>query len=440
MTSFISDSLFYDLGQKLNDPISLKNLVCNSFNNSDLLFPDSPWNDISLCCGYPSLLLLSSVLRNKGLVDEKITHSYVLKIKEILETDGIFDLSLFSGLSGVCFAIQQASCGGPGYSRMLDSLHTLLFKKIDAVYLDPLRANRKNRDATFSSLYDPIQGISGVGRYLLEYPSLPNFSYFLEEIIKALVNLSLPMSYHGYSIPGWYLSPKDPLNYREKDSLHGNFNLGLAHGIPGVLAFLSMAYLKGVYIEGLKDALQRISQWIREKSFLVHGMIRWSTSVSWEEEVGIKPLSNDPCRDAWCYGVPGVARSLFLAGKALQDDDLKNFAATAFRGVFLRSKESWGLPGPALCHGVAGLLLITDQMAKEKGCEDLLPRVKETQEILCSFYQKDSFLGFKDPQPTSKGEYFEIDNPGFLEGTTGIVCTLLSLTDPTLQWHLPMLI
>lgn len=435
-----SELLISKLSQQLVDPDRIKKLVFEAYQNPQLSAPEPPWKDLSLYCGYPSLLLASSTLQSIGMIDESIPHLYVLKIKEILETDGISDLSLFGGVTGVCVAIQYASCGGQRYLRMLESLHNWLFDRIDAVYLQPLWANQKNQDVTFSSLYDIVQGIAGIGRYLLEFLDQPNFEFYLEKIVASLVGLSQPFNYHGHAVPGWALSPHDYLNYKDQNLAHANFNMGLSHGIPGVLALLSMVKLRGIRYPGLSEAIERIATWIKERSFLYEGAIRWSTSVSWDEEIGLKPIAEVPCHDAWCYGVPGVARSLFLGGKALKNDSLKSFAKEAFYGIFLRDAHSWGLPGPGICHGIGGLLLVTSQMAKEEGCGDLSHRVSELEKCVTSFCKEDYPLGIKDYQPTKSGNYLEVDNPGFLEGATGTLCALLSASNSNLQSHLPFLI
>ena len=414
--------------QKLRNHSLIETAMRNSSHMyKDSLFPHPSWNSLSLCEGYPGILLLFSFLEEQELIQEGIAHTYVLRIKEILEKDGIADLSLFSGLTGICFAIHHASRQGTRYSRLLYKLHCVLAERIKFVYLDPLSKNRSNHSYTSSFLYDSVQGLCGIGRYLLEHVDNPFLLDRLKEITNALIAMTLPIHVDGVSVPGWCLSPQDPLNVRGKEELHGNFNIGLAHGAPGILSFLAMVSLRGVIVDGLKEALERLSSWICAKSLIIDGMIRWPSSISWEEEVGSCPQKKDLARDAWCYGVPGVARSLFLAGRALRMSSLRDFAMTAFRSIFLRSPISWNLPGPSLCHGIAGLLLITYQMAQEEEGSDLLIQVNYLQEMLDVFYQKEHLFGFQDVEPSKKGGYVQIDNPGFLEGASGILLTLYYL-------------
>ena len=73
--------------------------------------------DPSLGRGDAGMLLLYAALQQEG-----IAHSYVMKIKETIEVDGISDLSLFNGVAGICFALQQASLEGYRYQKMLGTL------------------------------------------------------------------------------------------------------------------------------------------------------------------------------------------------------------------------------------------------------------------------------------------------------------------------------
>lgn len=441
MSLTLNVDLVLDLAHKMKDPSALKQFMVETSqinqdsSGSSRMF----WDDLSLAGGYPSLVLLFSILQRTGFIKENIAHQYILKMKESIESRGVFTLSLFNGISGICFALQQAFLEDKRYSNMLYSLHDLLIKNIKPIYIDPLEEAWKKNQPISSQIYDVIQGLSGIGRYLLEDLSFPHFLETATDICKALVRLCQPLYVNKYWVPGWLLSPKDPLNARNKKDLRGNFNLGLAHGVPGILAFFAIASLRGIVIDGQKEAMFRIATWIREKSHLENGAIRWPYSISWEKEISGE-LSTETCRDAWCYGVPGVARSLFLAGKAMQDEKLKSFALQAFGGIFFRTREEWLIPGPMLCHGVAGLLMTTIEMAKEEGCVDLLPRVCELREILISYYHPEFPFGFKDKELNSHGNYFERDNPGFLEGSTGAALALLSASDLKTDWALPLMI
>ena len=428
----------FDQLEMMRDPLRIRAFSLDPANaNPDPINQYSlRWDDLSLANGYPGLVLLFSALE-----EDAVVHRYVVQIKQAIEAEGLDSLSLFGGVAGICFALQQASLGETRYTRMLDILHGYLLDHIDKRYLHPIRENLDAGRSSSSSLHDPIQGISGVGRYALENLSDSRFLRLAQTIAQTLIKVSLPLLLGGKSVPGWYLDPTDPTNaLHAHKKTKGTFNLGLAHGVTGILAFLSIASLRGVEVEGQKEAIQRMASWIEEKSFVKNGAIHWPYSASWEEEVEKQAQSPASSIDAWCYGVPGISRTLFLAGKALHDSRLQNFSLRAFQGVFSRSRTEWGIPGPGLCHGIAGLLLIANEMAKEPGGEEFRSRVVELEEILLSSYTPEAPFGFKDIEPCRSGGRAEVSKVGFLEGTAGILLTLLSLSHSKASWHTPLLI
>ena len=419
--------LFEEIALKMTNPFEVKQIVLTS-NGS--LQNKIPWMDLSLATGYPGLLLLFATLESAGVVKEGAAHQYVLAIHQSIEREPLSNLSLYNGVSGICFALRQASHCGTRYQLMQQKLDNLLLEHIQDVYLKPLREHRKRQESAPSALHDLIQGLPGIGRYLLEDLSL--FDATIESILKELVELSKPFFWEGRAVPGWHLSSHDHLNTRSKKWPKGNFNLGLAHGIPGILAFLSIATLKGVIIDGQIDAMTRIAGWIQQHADRSSGMIQWHSMIPFEGE-----KDDVLARDAWCYGVPGIARSLFLCGKALGDQDLVQFAIDAFRGIFSRTREDWHLPGPMICHGIAGLLLITDAMANDLKTQDLMSQVEQLQQLLLANYQPNAPFGYQDLQLAESGKWQAVNSPGLLEGTAGVLLTLLM---PKTKWHLPFLI
>lgn len=443
MSTITCESLILEISARMTNPDAVKSFMSDPANqNPNPLVPMPNWSDLSFASGYPSLLLLFGTLQNANMaVDPQAAHRYVLKIKESLEKDGFHDLSFYGGLTGICFALQQASAQGTRYQRMIHTLNTLLIEKIEKHYLLQFKEKRIRGESISSSLHDAISGLSGVGRYVLENLSEPRFHKLAQDITSACVTFSQPMQIDGHQVHGWYLNASDSINERSKSiCLKGNFNLGLAHGVTGVLAYLSLASLHGIDVEGQKDAIKRIALWIKAKSFIKNNTINWPYNISWEEEIEKKIEPKIHSRDAWCYGVPGIARALFLAGSSLKDNELKNFALEAFRGIFNRTQTEWHTPGPGLCHGLAGLLSITSAMARESECQELAKRKEVLTQLLLNTHNLEFPYGFQDIEPTQNGLNVAVSKVGFLEGVTGVLLTLLTLKESNSKWSIPLLI
>lgn len=438
--------LVKEIADRMRDPDDVRKTVLHPGNyNPTPLYESSAWGGVSIE-GYAGALLLFTQL-DRLFPDEQwdaIAHLYVLKIKTTLETEGIHSIpsSLFGGLAGTCFALQQASKEGSRYQRLIDTLSEHLLKEVEKNYFLPLKDNLNYGKPSPLYLYDLIQGIVGIGICGLSRLPDPRSLHFTEELIRILIELTKPIQVERKWVPGWYL----PSYYqREEEKLHyplGSFNLGLSHGVTGILAFLAVALLRGISVEGQKEAIERIATWLQGHRKEDQGAFFWPTVISFEEEIATTRSQQSPFsgRDAWCYGTPGVARTLFLAGVALKDESLKTFALDSFRSVFQRSREQWWLPGPTFCHGIAGLLLITSQMAHDTQEEDLKERVTFLHQLLLEFYRPEHPFGFKNYDPCHGQVYAQLDEVGLLEGSAGVLLTLLSLENPTSWWHAPFLI
>src|SRR5690348_4971335 len=112
----------------------------------------------------------------------------------------------------------------------------------------------------------------------------------------------------------------------------GQVNLGLGHGLPGVLAALIAAW------PHLTEAdREPVSRSIRTATtFLIHhgrrddsGVVCWpfaTTAVDGPGSGGNHPIAEpESRRQGWCYGTPGVAWQLTEAGRILRDPQVQEY-------------------------------------------------------------------------------------------------------------------
>ncbi|MEU4897343.1 lanthionine synthetase LanC family protein [Streptomyces sp. NPDC044780] len=141
-------------------------------------------------------------------------------------------------------------------------------------------------------------------------------------------------------------------------------DLGLPHGVAGPFALLSLCWTRGLRVPDHDTAIRRIARWLmswrQEHPDTGPG---WPGTVSADQELAPARPVLEPQRASWCYGTPGIARALHLAGVALGEDAWVHTAAEAIRAVFARPDGLRGIDDPGLCHGLAGLARITGRMA-----------------------------------------------------------------------------
>src|ERR1700722_10423847 len=223
------------------DTVKEVSLHPSNVNPDPAYAADFAWGDIGLS-GYAALMIFYATLDLLFPNDDwdKVVHAYVLKLKISLETFGLpRSSSIYGGLASICYAIHFASRQGSRYQRMLAKLDDVLCENIEHEYLMPLAEHFKKGTSVPAQLYDLIQGIVGVGLYCVNRQVNSKLSILAQSITSFLIQLTYPIEIKGHLVPGWYLSQENQFIQADKESYpEGNFNLGLAHGIPGVLAFL----------------------------------------------------------------------------------------------------------------------------------------------------------------------------------------------------------
>lgn len=216
---------------------------------------------------------------------------------------------------------------------------------------------------------------------------------------------------------------------------HGYLNCGLAHGIPGPLAAMSLALLCDVTAPGLSEAAERAAGWIAGHRADDSWGINWPVAVPLTAEgaeEAVQPrYAGEPSRTAWCYGAPGVARALWLAGLALGRPGWRDLAVEAMRAVYRRPVAARLIDSPTFCHGVAGLLQVTLRFANDTGLPDIADAAVALTEQLLALHEPESLAGYRNIEPGGG----RVDSPGLLDGAPGVVLTLLAAaTDVEPGW------
>ncbi|GHC58219.1 lanthionine synthetase C family protein [Streptomyces cinnamoneus] len=316
---------------------------------------------------------------------------------------------LHAGLAGPAFAAWCLSRAGPPESFVDETLRR-------AVALTDGAHGVAWRD------FDVIHGLAGTGALLL---CRAGESPHAERSLRAVLTAVVALCGERGGVPHWFT----PAAAIRDDALrerfpHGALNWGAAHGIAGPLALMALARSAGVRVPGQDEALRRTAGRL--------GACR-TEDARGPDWPGITALDGtpDPRRRrtaSWCYGTPGVARSLWLAGTALDDASLRRTAVRAMKAVLRRSAEQCGADtSPGLCHGLAGLLQITLRFAHDTGDAEFRRAATDLTVRLSRFCEH--------------GGNLAQDGPGFLDGAAGVLLALLAATtDNAPTWDRALLL
>jgi hypothetical protein len=358
---------------------------------------------------------------------DRVSHRYLALATEAAERSTYSSAGLFGGLAGLAFAAWSLSRGGTRYQRLLATLDHALLGQI-AEQTDNL-ARVTTKGVAFGE-FDAVSGLAGVGAYLLKRAGNPAAAQALRALLRSLVALARDDA----GLPRWW-TPAHLMGNEETAALYpyGNLNCGLAHGIPGPLALMALALSNEIRVEGLQEAVDGLAEWlIRHQAEDAWG-VNWPYAVPLTAE-GL-PESADVTRAgsraAWCYGAPGVARALWLAGVCRGRPEWRELAIEAMAAVYRRPLADRQIDSPTFCHGVAGLLQATLRFANETRLPMFADAAGDLVEWLLSAYEPDSIMGYRNWEPGGT----RVDQPGLLEGAAGVLLTLLAAaTDLEPSW------
>jgi lantibiotic modifying enzyme len=251
--------------------------------------------------------------------------------------------SLYEGFTGVAWALEHLAPRGEDVSADLD-----------AALLELLG------HSPWSSAYDLVEGLVGLGVYALERLTRPSGPPLLERVVERLGELARP---HGPGLT-WWTSPEWMRPGLRAHHPEGWFNLGVAHGVPGVMGVLGAACAHGVAAERARPLLEGAVHWLlaQEQPGEEGGFPSWM-----EPGGGRGPVA----RTAWCYGDPGVAAVLLAVARALGVPDWEARALTLARRAAARRPERTRVADAGLCHGAAGLGHLLHRVAHTTGDEAL---------------------------------------------------------------------
>jgi len=332
-----------------------------------------------------------------------------------------------SGLAGLATAAPLLSRHGSRYDTLLTTLESAIVERVEHMSQGVLRSQPHGVPV---GLFDVITGLAGAGRHLLGRVQSAPCRRALETLLRALIYLS---EEDADAVPHWHTTFPHSTDNLRRFYPDGHVNLGMAHGIPGPLALLSLSASQGVEVAGQRDAIVRIADRIVKAQcsdewgvgFPVAASIPTACKESMHADVQNMHANANaaaPARAAWCYGPPGVARALWLAGVASGRSEYRDLALAAMTAVFKRPIPNRRIDSPTLCHGVAGLLQITLRFARDGAGESFSAAAQELTAQLLDAHEPDSRFGYRDLKPSGQ----RTDNPGLLEGAAGVALVLLA--------------
>lgn len=361
-------------------------------------------SDPLLSSGTAGIAILCAYLSRAGLDDDENAREFLAhSVNAVPELP--LGPSLYGGFTGIAWATEHLQ------HQLLD-LEDDPNQSIDAAlksYLD---------QSPWRDDYDLIIGLVGIGVYALERLPRPSARECIELIVDRLDETAV----RGVDGVTWLTRPELLFEKETAKFPNGYYNLGLAHGLPGVIALLGQICAAGIALPKARKLLHGSVAWLlRHKATgpsESHFLGRLADSVN----------ESGTCRLAWCYGDAGVAAALMVAARCVGEETWEREALAIARSAAARNPETAGVTDAGICHGAAGLGHIFNRFFQATG-EVTFRRaarfwIERTLELRRTGQGIAGYSAYRDTNDDGE-EYWE-DRVGILEGAAGVALALLA--------------
>ena len=317
-------------------------------------------------------------------------------------------LSLYGGLAGIGWTVAHLTGGD-------DAADDTNFSALDAA----LRYQLDVAPADQRVPYDLVSGVVGWGTYALQRLPSPTTRQLLDLAIDRLAQLAVPQI-DGIA----WLTPSSVLpGDQQHEFPDGYLNLGVAHGVPGVIGLLSRAIAKGVAANAAMSLLTPAVEWLLAQQLPAQDL----GAFGYYAAPGKR--ASDVSRLGWCYGDLGnslvIAHAAAVTGNQAWRDAAHRLALRAAR----RSSVTSGVEDAGLCHGAAGNAHLFNRLYQHFGNDELQAAAVNWFARTFAFDGRGGGVGgYAAWLHRGAAGAGWVDDPGLLEGAAGVALALLAAT------------
>ncbi|KAA1165812.1 lantibiotic biosynthesis protein [Pseudoalteromonas sp. 20-92] len=322
----------------------------------------------------------------------------------------------------------EFSSGLAGQAWLLEFLNQSNKADYDSELLesiDILFANSLSQNDVWLGEIETILGLAGYTPYTARRARFTDQTRLYSIIVRAFEQTA---TYFDNGNITWSQPYKSAYRFNQNDENLPEYNLGLAHGVPGIIA----ALVPVLHIPKLKARARK----------LLLGSCDWlltnqNCNLSSNACFGSCAGDGGDSRLGWCYGDLTIALTLMRVGVALNMPHYVERALGIARHAAKRDEISGYVKDAGICHGYFGLIMIFSLLNKLSPHPDLQAAINYWLSFALEQYEDNgvsSFYSYKGDE----GGYEE--DFSLLMGYSGIGLVILSLLNGEFGWADSLLI
>jgi hypothetical protein len=298
--------------------------------------------------------------------------------------------ALFGGAAQLGWAIEHLA-GGEIADRVCAAIDGALLRRLD----------------DWAGEYDLISGLVGFGVYGLERADAGRT--VVERVIELFEQTAQP---RGGGV-AWHTRAELLPAWQRESAPEGYWNLGLAHGVPGVIGFLARCVRHGVVEARAKPLLEQAMTYLLAAEPPPASGPRFPP---WHPTDG-----KGRRRVAWCYGDLGVSIQILAAADACDREAWR--AEGRALALACVPAEDEATEDAGLCHGTGGAMHLYARLARATGEAAFADAARHWLERTFAIRRPgESYAGF--PSFTPAGEVRRVADPSLLTGAAGVALAL----------------
>jgi hypothetical protein len=274
--------------------------------------------------------------------------------------------------------------------------------------------------------YDLIGGLVGFGIYALERWPRGRSSEILDLVLERIV----AQAERGDRGSTWTTPPELLPLHQRRVAPNGYHNLGAAHGVPSLLAFLARA-VRTTAAPQAERALEDGVRWLLDAQLPLATGLRYASWIPIGKAGTPQGEPDTPL--GWCYGDLGVATALVVAGRSAGREEWSQEGVSIARRCAEVGLPATGVREHGLCHGSAGVGLLFARLANAADEASLATASRRWFER--TLESRDPDVGGEgyfamlprdvhDVETGGELDLLRVDTPGFLVGAGGVALAL----------------